>query len=248
MSVTFSLATYNLHKGFSASQVKYVLPQIKHAFQELGVNCLCLQEVVGHHKRLAKRISDWPVAGQAAYLAGESWPEILYANNANYPAGHHGNAIISSYQVTWVDNVILSQFTRMSRGFLHGLLHLPETKQVHILCAHMGLSKRKRHAHIGALAEYVSLSIPSDAPLIIAGDFNDWRREDTKELVIGFELFEAHKKQTGFYAKTFPARRPILCNDRIYFRHLNLEAASCLSQPPWPKLSDHLPLYARFSL
>jgi len=61
-------------------------------------------------------------------------------------------------------------------------------------------------------------------------------------------LHEVFKELEGDYAKTFPALRPTLRTDRIYFRGLQLIGGECLKGKPWRSLSDHLPLLAHFSL
>jgi len=58
--------------------------------------------------------------------------------------------------------------------------------------------------------------VPADAPLIVAGDFNDWRRRANDILWTEAGLREIFVNAYGEPAKTFPAIFPVLALDRIY--------------------------------
>jgi endonuclease/exonuclease/phosphatase family metal-dependent hydrolase len=59
---------------------------------------------------------------------------------------------------------------------------MADQQRVHCLCVHFGLFANGRRAQTKALIEYVSKEISPDAPLIIAGDFNDWRNQMSRTL------------------------------------------------------------------
>ena len=86
------------------------------------------------------------------------------------------------------------------------------------------------------------------APLIIAGDFNDWRRGAFNYMERKLELKEIYKVLEGKHAKTYPALYPTLKIDRIYYRGLRPLSGKILNEQCWKKLSDHLPLYATFAV
>ena len=90
--------------------------------------------------------------------------------------------------------------------------------------------------------------VPDNAPLIIAGDFNDWRGHAEDILEKELKLQEAMNIISGSYAKTFPAYRPTLRVDRIYCRGVKILEAKVLAGKPWRYLSDHLPLLAKFEV
>ena len=54
---------------------------------------------------------------------------------------------------------------------------------LHCLNVHLGLFERGRQWQIRALCERIRATVPDDAPLIIAGDFNDWRHKANRLLV-----------------------------------------------------------------
>jgi endonuclease/exonuclease/phosphatase family metal-dependent hydrolase len=52
----------------------------------------------------------------------------------------------------------------------------------------------------------------------------------------------------GVPARTFPARLPLLCLDRIYVRNASVHLPVVLPRKPWSHLSDHAPLAAEILL
>jgi len=243
------ILTYNIHKGFSPGKLRFMLPKMRTALEATAADIILLQEVQGEHKKQKKRIQAWPSTSQFEFLSEELWPHYAYGKNAIYQAGHHGNAILSKFPfITW-ENINVALMTRASRSLLHGVIKITETAPpIHIICIHLGLFKTERTEQVNMLIQRVSEQVPIQEPLIIAGDFNDWRKEATEELEKTLNLHEVFKKLNGDYAKTFPALRPTLHTDRIYFRGLELISGECLNEKPWRSMSDHLPLLAHFSI
>ena len=126
------------------------------------------------------------------------------------------------------------------RGLLHAELDVPGEREVHAICVHLGLreSHRRRQLRLlcGLLAE-----LPGDAAVIVAGDFNDWRRT-ADPLLTESGLHEVFTRHYGTPAKSFPARWPLLPLDRVYLRNASGHEARVLTRRPWSHLSDHAPL------
>lgn len=246
----FSVITYNIHKGFGVGQLRFLLPEMRHALSNLNPDFVFLQEVQGLHRRREKRITDWPVAPQFEYIAEEIWPHYLYAKNAVYQSGHHGNAILSKSPFVSFENINLSTINRASRSILHGRIMLEGSPPItlHLLCVHLGLFKTERALQCEALMQRISECIPLHEPLLMAGDFNDWQHRLSKPLEEGLGIQEAFYSIEGQHARSFPAIRPALCVDRIYFRGMKAVAVQCLQGKPWRTLSDHVPLLAKFEL
>lgn len=242
-----SLLTYNIHKGFGVGAVRFLLPEMREAIAGLNPDFVFLQEVQGKHKRREKRIGAWPNSPQSQYLAENIWPHYIYAKNAVYESGHHGNAILSKYPFERFENINLSTINRASRGILHCQLKIADTT-VHLLCVHLGLFKAERAEQYKALLKRIKDVVPPNEPLLMAGDFNDWRTVISKNLAADLEIEEAFVTIEGQHARSFPAIRPALCVDRVYFRGMKVAEVACLQGKPWRMLSDHLPLYARFEL
>lgn len=244
-----SLITYNIHKGFGVGKLRFLLPQMRNALSGLNPDFVFLQEVQGLHRRRAKRISAWPELPQFEYIAEQDWPHYLYAKNAIYQSGHHGNAILSKYPFERFENINLSTTHRASRSILHGQVKIDQSGQMlHLLCVHLGLFKAERAAQCRAMIKRIKEAVPENEPLLMAGDFNDWRLDISQPLANELGVQEAFYQLNGQHARSFPALKPTLCVDRIYSRGINVQSAQCLQGKPWRTLSDHLPLAAQFDL
>lgn len=241
--------TYNIHKGFSAGNRRFVLHQIRTALQNVNPDVLCLQEMQGEHQKHAMRIGNWPDCTQSEFLAKDTWPHYAYAQNVTYSAGHHGNAIFSKIPLKSWENINVSPYRQASRSLLHGIIRLPGCNvSLHIICIHFGLFGGERQAQIAKLCSRIDSHVLHDAPLIVAGDFNDWGGVAERYFSHHLDLQEAYFRLHGHRAKTFPAWLPVLPMDRIYFRGLQPVSCERLIHAPWPNLSDHAPVIATFQL
>lgn len=249
MNKKLKILTYNIHKGFRIANVRFVLSQMRIALEKVNPDVIFLQEIVGEHAGKAEYITGWPNKPQFKFLAENLWPFQVYGKNALYKKGHHGNAVLSKFQFFEWENIDVSRFRRTSRSLLHCTLDVPSiTTGIHTICIHFALLKSERKKQLTMLKKRITSCIPDAAPLIIAGDFNDWRGQAEHYLETEINLQEVFKVKSGHHAKTFPSWNPKLPVDRIYYRGLELETCQRLSGEPWRKLSDHLPLYAEFSL
>ena len=241
--------TYNIHKGFNASNRRFVLHQIRAALVTADADLLFLQEMQGEHQRHEKNVTDWPDQSHSEFIADGVWPFFAYGKNAIYNAGHHGNAILSKYPFQRWENINVSPFPWASRSLLHGIIRMPHSdRDIHIVCIHFGLIGNERRRQIATLCERIDSHVPHDAPLIVAGDFNDWLGQAGRLFLNQLDLHEIFRQTHGRYAQTFPAWMPFLQMDRIYYRGLTPVSCDRLTHAPWPKLSDHAPLVASFTL
>ncbi len=231
--------SYNIHKGFSMGNRALVLQEIRKAIRATRADIACLQEVVGENRRHAARMDQW-IDAQFEFLADQVWDYKTYGKNAVYDHGHHGNAILSKVPFEYYANHDISIVPLSRRGVLHAVTE----EGVHVLCAHFGLLSLERRYQLLCLRKLLE-SIPVDAPLIVAGDFNDWNQQVHRSLC-HLGLCEAVQEATGALQKTFPARFPMLRMDRIYYRNVSLVGAGCAEGQHWKLLSDHRPLWAEF--
>lgn len=218
-----------------------VLQEIRKAIRATKADIVCLQEVVGANHRHAARMEQW-IDAQFEFLADQVWDYKTYGKNAVYDHGHHGNAILSKVPFTHYANHDISVVPFSQRGVLHAVTE----EGVHVLCAHFGLLSLERRYQMSRLRELLE-SIPPQAPLVLAGDFNDWNRQVHRALH-RLGLHEAVQEATGVLQRTFPARFPMLRMDRIYYRNLSLVGAGCAEGLHWQTLSDHSPLCAEFQV
>ena len=241
----FKVLTVNTHKGFTALNRRFILPELREAVRGVAADVVFLQEVHGTHEHHPRRYSNWPSMPQYEFLADSIWPQFAYGRNAVYPHGDHGNALLSKFQIIRYDNLDISHSGHESRGLLHCVLRLPGTGQeVHAICVHLGLREVHRQQQLKLLAQRIA-EIPGEAPLIVAGDFNDWRQQaDLSHSGLQEVFVQAHGKP----ARTFPARLPLLALDRIYVRNLKVHQPQVLTTRPWSHLSDHAPLSVEIEL
>jgi endonuclease/exonuclease/phosphatase family metal-dependent hydrolase len=246
--LVLGVLTANIHKGFDLLHRRFVLPQLREAIRGTGADLVFLQEVLGAHSGHARRHAAWPQAPHYEFLADSLWPQFAYGRNAIYPDGHHGNALLSMLPIASHENHDVSVAGHENRGLLHCRLHVPGGERcLHAICVHLGLREAHRRRQLDLLCAHLDAAVPADEPLIVAGDFNDWRSAGHRRLLrCGLtEVFEASR---GRLARSFPVHWPLLPLDRIYVRGLVIVEAGVHSAAPWSRLSDHAVLSARLSL
>ena len=246
---TLKIATYNIHKGYSQFKRRFVLHALRERLRELDADIVFLQEVQGDDRRAKPRHHFDGAHPQHEYLAHESWLHHAYGKNSVYDSGHHGNAILSRYPILKWDNQDISAHRFESRGVLHCEIAVPGSVTVlHCLCVHLGLSSRGRGQQMKELVERVQRVVPTAAPLIIAGDFNDWNNRASHLLAQELNLHEAFEIKTGKLARSYPCGLPLLRMDRIYMRGLSVQQVEVHAHYPWNKISDHAALSATLTL
>ncbi|MEO8655918.1 MAG: endonuclease/exonuclease/phosphatase family protein, partial [Ramlibacter sp.] len=169
-----TVMTVNTHKGFTTFNRRFILPELRDAVRKVGADVVFLQEVLGTHEKHDKKLSGAP---HYEFMADSIWPEFAYGRNAVYPKGHHGNAVMSKFPIVHYQNHDVSIAGPEKRGLLHCVLRVPGHEiDVHAICVHLGLAEAHRQQQLDLLCEIVRTEVPEAAPLIVAGDFNDWRR------------------------------------------------------------------------
>lgn len=244
------ILSYNIHKGFSLDR-RFVLSAIKQAIQTTGADLVFLQEVVGENKKHSRKLPDWPMTTQLEFLADSIWTHYAYGKNAVYSNGHHGNAILSLFPIVQYENIDISNNRFERRGLLHATIQVPDIPEapcIHAICVHLDLFERGRIQQIERIVRRIHDHVPDDHPLIIAGDFNDWREKASAILEAELGVQEIFLKLYGQHARSFPSWLPFLPLDRIYTRGFEAVEASCFTEPPWDTLSDHGALLANLRL
>lgn len=240
----FRVLSLNIHKGFAMGNRRFTLEKIRECLRESGSNIVFLQEVSGENVGHRRKINGWPETNQFEFLADSVWSHYAYGKNAIYQQGHHGNAILSEIPFSQWRNVDVSHITVSQRGILHGELE----NGLHLLCVHFGLLERERKKQVRQLQDYIQNEIPADKPLILAGDFNDWRRSAHRQLQASLKLVEANEQHEDRLANTFPAMLPCLPMDRIYLRGFKVTHCRVMREPSWRTISDHCAIVSEIRL
>lgn len=268
------VATYNIHKGVSTIRSTPRVVALKKAIAQFEADIVFLQEVQGRHDRFhgkygtASHIEHhhWPERSQHEFFSGDTRHEhSAYGMNAVYDHGHHGNALLSCFPIDKSHNHDVSDHAYEQRGILHCVINTDKVP-VHCFVVHLGLFEAGRGRQNQALIDCVNASAPNGEPVIIAGDFNDWRNTLSDKLrnALGVaEVFDelgssskigdlvrglAGREKTIHPARTFPAALPWFRLDRIYVRGFKVESAQVLHGTLWAKLSDHAPIVATLKL
>lgn len=239
---TLRVATYNIHKGVQGlgPARRLEIHNLVHAVEQFDADLVCLQEVRGVNRKMQRMFTHWPAEGQARFLAPEGY-QAVYHTNAITRHGDHGNALLSRWPVVADQHHDVSDHRFEQRGLLHATVEA-HGQAVHVVVVHLGLIHASRERQVQALGRFLEAHVPVAAPLIVAGDFNDWEaRLHRPMLGLGLRTFE------DIRLPTYPARLPLLNLDRIYARGLRPLHAQVPHGRTWRRMSDHLPLIAELA-
>jgi len=271
--VKIKVATYNIHKGVTGIRGLPRIHEVRLALNSIDADIVFLQEVQDRNERLSRH-ANYHTGTQLEFLAASGYEHRAYGMNAVYPHGHHGNAILSRHAIGNFTNHDVSDHALEKRGMLHAVARCGSGKSkerdVHLLCVHFGLINRSRLRQASFLIDFVEKEIPRGAPIIIAGDFNDWQRRvdvvlrarlGVKE-VAAEAVAKARPRtvldrllpwrggrdaQAGV-ARTFPSFAPWLTLDRIYVRGFKVLSMHVPKGITWARRSDHAPLIAELEM
>ena len=240
------VVTYNIHKGVRGlgPQRRLEIHNLEAGVGALNADLVFLTEVRSFHDREArhfKRTSfGWPEQGQAHFLAPDGY-EVAYHTNAVTRGGEHGNALLSRWPLGDIGHHDVSDHRFEQRGLLHVTAHW-RGSPVHAIVAHLGLMHSGRVRQVERIARFIDANVPAGAPLVLAGDFNDWgERLDAPMRAMGLTRAVTEGSPA---ARTFPSRAPVFALDRIYTRRFRCLHSFVPRGNAWARMSDHLPLVA----
>ena len=240
MGQNFKILSYNIHRGRHYFTRKDVVRKVIDIMRSAEADVICLQEVWRDSKETLHQLEA---------LCRDDWKFQAFSPACIFPNGAQGNLILSRWDILDWTEADLSIPGAQTRSLVHATLRVPgQDRRVSVICLHLGLLRREREVQLDKLTKYLGDQVPSKEPLVVAGDFNDWREEATDLLAGRLNLEEAYFKIRGHHARTYPALFPILRLDRIYFKNCGLGEASLLRNRFYVEPSDHVPLWARFSI
>lgn len=241
------VATFNIHKGFSQFNRRMMVHELRERLRLLNPDIVFLQEVQGLHLGHVENVERWPDSPQYEFLAEDVWAASAYGRNMIYDHGHHGNAILSRFPILHTHNQDVTHLHFEKRGLLHCRIELPTGSAIHCVCVHLSLFGYSRRKQMAALADYIEQSADPEAPLIIAGDFNDWSNRAARHLALRLKLNEVFSHDSGIPVRSFPAAMPMFRLDRIYVRGFDVQHTEVHHGLPWSAISDHAALSARLT-
>ena len=244
MTAKLRVVTLNIHKGLSTFNRRMVIHELREGLSALKPDLVFLQEVAGLNRRHALRFAAWPGEAQHEFLAGDEL-EHVYGRNRVHQHGHYGNALLSRYPILSSENEDVSDHRYERRGLLHSVLKVPGWRRnLHCVCVHLSLHERGRRRQLDAIAARLESLVDKRLPIIVAGDFNDWRQRASGILEKSLGMTEVSMAAGGGHSRTFPSVLPMFRLDRIYVRGFKVLATQVHRGPPWSLLSDHLAVSA----
>jgi endonuclease/exonuclease/phosphatase family metal-dependent hydrolase len=163
------IVSYNIHKGRSLSG-RDSLASLRLGLHGLDADILFLQEVQGRNQQKAN------LDAQHESLAAALRMQVAYGCNAIRARTDHGNALLSRYPIVSFENEDVSDHALEQRGLLHGQLEI-QGRRVHCFVVHLGLFSGSRVRQVQTMAQRIERLVAPEEPVLIAGDFNDWRNE-----------------------------------------------------------------------
>ncbi len=254
------VASYNIHKGVVGlgPAKRLSIHGLQEGLRHLQADLIFLQEVQFTHRHHARRFAHWPELPQHELLGQALGLHTAYHTNATTRHGEHGNALLSRFPILSVAHHDVSDHRFEQRGLLHVrlALHPPvepaaQVPVLHCVVVHFGLFGAGRKRQIARLVHYISAHIPTEDPIIVAGDFNDWRGQLGAELaavhVVDVSARSASRPDVQLprwhhRVRTYPARLPLMPLDRIYARGFSARQLELGWGADWARLSDHAPL------
>jgi endonuclease/exonuclease/phosphatase family metal-dependent hydrolase len=239
--------TYNIHRAIGVDR-RFRPERIVAILRHYDADVVMLQEV----DEGAPRSRELNLAEELARKAG--YPHFALGHNVSLKKGRYGNATLSRFPIVRERNIDLSiTESWIRRGCQHTTLELNgHGERLEAFNLHLGLSARERKKQIELLKRSAEFSgVDPQTPLIVAGDFNDWRSLLLPEFTNGLGFGCATERKRGPYRciPTYPAFSPQGGLDRIYHRGplQLLSVHSCRLQVA-RVASDHLPIVAEFKV
>ena len=178
MASTIRLVSYNVHKcrGWD----RRVSPErIARVLAPLEAECIALQEVVDGSP--LGRVNQ----AQAIADAMPTKYRVIFGRTRDLRGSHYGNATLTRLAVESSENYSLSWKRREPRGCLRTDLRVRKGLLLHVFNVHLGTGFLERRAQGPLLLSDEMLNHASHTgPRVILGDFNEWTRGLTSELMM----------------------------------------------------------------
>ena len=237
------IATYNIHKGVQGlgPRRRLEIHNLGHAVEQFDADIVCLQEVRKVHRREAEYFTRWPAMPQADFLAPEGY-HAVYRTNAITRHGEHGNALLSRWPVLDHQHEDMSDHRFEQRGLLHVEVQV-HGQPLHVVVVHLGLIRASRLRQMEQLTRFIAREVPAHAPLVVAGDFNDFGAVVRRAMTPAGLTEGAHGVKP-----TFPSRLPLVQLDHVLVRGMQPVHSLVPQGRIWWRMSDHLPLITELEL
>ena len=237
-----SVVTYNIHKGIGGVDRRYRIDRVVAVLADIAPDVALLQEVTDGLPRASFH-------DQAELLAEAlGMPHLAFGPQHRFAIGGYGNAILSRYPITSVEEIDLTIGSRKRRGALGAHLRVRvggHSRTVALFSLHLGLAGSERERQLERFLDSPELKrLHHPTPVVVGGDLNDlWGSLGPRFLApAGFV-------RAGRPTNTFPAAVPLRPLDGIFVRgQVRAHACAPRKNALTRQASDHLPLCAELEL
>jgi len=239
--------TYNIHRAIGVDR-RFRPERIVEIILHHEADLVLLQEV----DEGAPRSRELDLAKELARAS--AYPHYAVGHNVSLKKGRYGNATLSRFPILRERNIDLSVAESwIRRGCQHTRIQLaPGGRPLEVFNLHLGLSARERQKQVALLSRSSELSaVDPGTPVLIGGDFNDWRSLLWPVFTNGMGFRSATDSRTARRRAlaTYPAFSPQGPLDRIYYRGpLKLSGVHRCRLQVARMASDHLPVLAEFDM
>lgn len=245
-SLLLRVITYNIHRAIGVDR-RFRPERIVRILRHYDPDVVLLQEV----DEGAPRSRELNLARELALAAG--YPHFALGHNVSLRKGWYGNATLSRFPIVRERNIDLSVAQSwIRRGCQHTSIEIGAGRTLEAFNLHLGLSARERLQQIELLSRSHEFDgVAEGTPMLVGGDFNDWRSLLWPTFTNGFGFRCATDSKTGRRGAiaTYPSFSPQGGLDRIYFRGpIRLVSARRCRLQISRVASDHLPVIADFEL
>ena len=238
--------TYNIHRAIGVDR-RFRPERMVRILQHYDPDVVLLQEV----DEGAPRSRELNLAKELAEAAG--YPHFALGHNVSLKKGRYGNATLSRFPILRERNIDLSVAESwIRRGCQHTTLDLNgDGLRLEVFNLHLGLSARERAKQVDLLKRSQEFSsVDVHTPVLVGGDFNDWRSLLQPLFTNGLDFGCATERKRGPYRciPTYPAFSPQGGLDRLYHRGMRLLSVHSCRLQVARVASDHLPVMAEFQV
>ena len=235
------VATYNIHKC-RGMDGRIRPDRIAEVLREIDADIVGLQEVLSVEN--GSRHED-----QARYLADELGMHSAVGAIRMLRGGVYANVTLSRFPILSISTHDLSVAGREQRGCVRSDVDVNARLVMHIFNVHLGTAYReRRHQGRMLIGDEVVCRPEIPGPRIVLGDFNEWMKGLTSELLsarLECPDIRLHLQRT----RTYPGLFPFMHLDHIYHDPaLQLDRLALHRSRTALVASDHLPLVADFRL
>lgn len=234
------LLSYNIHKGIGGHDRRYSLKRIIDVVEHENPDLMLMQEVTHLFTRCGG--DDQTSLLCEHFRAADS----MYQQNVRLKTGGYGNLLVSRWPIVEKHQISLQLGRKKNRGAQIAVVDTPEG-QVAVVNLHLGLAEKERHWQIGHLLGHHLFRALAELPMLIAGDFNDWRNTLSAAALAPQGYTHVTGPPSRF--RSFPAYFPLGSLDKAFFRGaVAIREARIVTRPSARWASDHRPLVIDFHL